>query len=245
MIDQQPAILDQHYFGRYGFGKTLLLVGTSTSGKSSLVHHLRQQLPHVHEDGIDLRLAAGQEVSQTSVLAEVFAKSMQGRTAIVDATDTCALQQVMRWSPFKGPLFCVLLYCSQTILCKRLTERNSEARCQQQLRLGTFPLEQYSTLFGPAPFNGVPLETINQLEMQKRLSHLYDEKIRHKAPSRSPSEQAIRKERHIRDVLSRIGFTSQRPTITVSPRQPHLYYLVLNSGEQTPEALAQKLIHLF
>lgn len=54
----QIQFQDHHYFQQYGMGDIVVLVGSSTAGKTSIIKALLQLEPNRHEDGIDLKFAS-------------------------------------------------------------------------------------------------------------------------------------------------------------------------------------------
>lgn len=319
----KAQIADYRYFHRHWMGDIIVLVGTSTAGKTSIIKALKQMEPDRVEDGGDLRQDVAavkhfrnnfpeevamlekvmdsldiikavfspsrswklgvshqekmesevaiqriqalvdsestEEIEALSVFHnldqqmfdDAFERSRQGGSTIFDVLYVEEVTSHAQMRNFDGPMRVVSVYCPFYLLSSRMERRNKEARESGNLmnqRVGEFPLKQFSQVYTRRNEGQRALEVITLAQATHAFNENFDQRIidhrQRGRELRSDKEIHAEKVKFRRCFLRDLGFTANVDRVEIAPRNPHLYHLLLNSGNLTPEASAKILLML-
>lgn len=179
----------------------------------------------------------------------VLERSYRGGSSVFDVTDAEPFIEHAKQRKYNAAIRIMLIYCPFVALSSRMDDRNAKAFISGDFsnqRVGTFPLEQFSTLYGKKTKRQKTLEVIDR-SWAKRVFHTkYDEELeqaKKDGESHLPEDlQREDKKKLTKIFLKNLGFEKGEYTVEVAPKNPHLYTSVIDSFELEPRESAE-IIH--
>lgn len=221
-----------------------VLVGTSSTGKTSIMNQLASQRENLRIDGVDFRRDPSKptpENMEREMIDEAIYDVVNGKNVIFDLADAHALHSQLAEKNFQGDVKVILVYCPFDEMCRRMEQRSKGA--QEENRIGTVPLDQFAEMYGPAKLGQQPLEEITREHAEETYKKYFDMGVSqarilgHELP---PDEIIMEdREKFAADFLNKLGFTdSSIDKLSIAPKDPQLYTAVVNSHENTSEKIA-------
>ena len=169
----QAQLAEFHYFPCYvGKGDFILIAGTSTVGKSSIVKALKELEPDRFEEDLDLRRDPREPTDpsmQFTMFDDAINHSLNGRSVIMHADQSGNFLEYLSTQNIILPLRSVLIFCPFTELLKRLEERNDQAQQQdgdiKNFRDPLVPLDQFSRIYTQKQSSEEALELLTRSQV--------------------------------------------------------------------------------
>ncbi|WP_316353473.1 DEAD/DEAH box helicase family protein [Candidatus Trichorickettsia mobilis] len=239
----QAQLAEFHYFPCYvGKGDFILIAGTSTVGKSSIVKALKELEPDRFEEDLDLRRDPREPTDplmQFAMFGDAIDHSLNGRSVIMHADRSGGFLEYLSTQNIILPLRSVLIFCPFTELLKRLEDRNNQAQQQdgdiKNFRDPLVPLDQFSRIYTQKQSSEETLELLTRAQVTEAYNSQFDKMIAYARDALHPlpiDEQiAIDKVLSLKEFLSNLGFNETVEIVEIAPRHTSHYDLILNSNE--------------
>lgn len=179
----------------------------------------------------------------------ILERSFRGGNSIFDVSDAEPLLKYAKQRKFTAAIRVMLIYCPFSILSSRMDSRNKNAVKSGEFsnqRIGPFPLQQFSKLFGQKEQRQKSLEVITREFAIREFSDNYDKELEQAKKDGEPELpyhlQIEDKRKSEEDLLKNLGFKEGLESVEIAPKKPHLYKGVINSGILKPKESAQ-IIH--
>jgi hypothetical protein len=178
------------------------------------------------------------------MLDDAFENSRRGRNVVLDVLDLDNLSSHLLRREFKGPIRIILTFCPFSVLTSRIEKRNREAIQNGELsnqRIGSFPLRQFSNVFGRNENGKKAFETLSRKEVTKVYLEHFDKGI--EAASNdglkdSPEEILLNRQSKLQNFLNNLGFKEGEEIVDIAPNKREVYNLFLNTAILSPELSA-------
>lgn len=186
---------------------------------------------------------------------EGFEHSRRGRNIIFDIMNIDLFSQHLLMRNFNGPVRTVLAYCPFHVLSSRMETRNKEAVEKGELsnlRVGAFPLTQFSKIYTQKEKGQVALERLTREQVTKTFDENFDNGTRadqeaariagREPPSEKELKEISEKKAKLRtEVLTNLGFKEGIDVVEISPKNQRLYKLRIDSSKLSPDDSAKKI----
>lgn len=220
-----------------------VLVGTSSTGKTSIMNQLAKQKENLRIDGVDFRRNPSEptpENMERDMIDEAIYDVAHGKNVIFDLADAHVLHSQLKEKDYKDDVKVILVYCPFDEMCRRMEERSKGD--QQENRIGTVPLDQFAEMYGPVKSDQQPLEEISREHAEEMYKKYFDMGVEHarKSGQQLPPNEIIMQDREkfAANFLSKLGFTDSIDKLGIGPKDPQLYTAIVNSQENTSEKIA-------
>ncbi len=238
---------DYGHFHRWGRGDVIVLAGTSTAGKSSIVESLKRLEPERIEEDLDLRRdprIMTRPGDQQQMIDDVIDHSLQGRNVVVHVDQGYKVIQRLFERNVSVPLRVVLAFCPFHELSKRLIERNAKARLPggdiKNIRDPLMPIANFAELYTQKQGAEPGLERITKLQATIAFNTHFDEMIKFAReqghPLPSDEQIAIDKTASLQEFLVNLGFKGDVDTVEIDPRNKADYHFIFNTYEHRDQA---------
>ncbi|WPY00138.1 Putative P-loop containing nucleoside triphosphate hydrolase [Candidatus Trichorickettsia mobilis] len=239
----QAQLAEFHYFPCYvGKGDFILIAGTSTVGKSSIVKGLKELEPDRFEEDLDLRRDPRDPTDpsmQFAMFDDAINHSLNGRSVIMHADQSSHFLEYLSTQNIILPLRSVLIFCPFTELLKRLEDRNDQAQQQdgdiKNFRDPLVPLDQFSRIYTQKQSSEEALELLTRSQVIAAYNSQFDKMIAYarKALHLLPTDEqiAIDKTLSLKEFLLNLGFNEKLEIVEIAPRHATHYDLIFNSDE--------------
>jgi len=253
----KAQIADYQHFHRWGKGDIIVLAGTSTAGKSSIVRALKQLEPGRIEEDLDLKRDPRLETHpgmQLEMIDDAIDHSLRGKNVVVHVDQGYKFLQRIFERNISAPVRVVLAFCPFRELSKRLTERNNKAKQPdgdiKNFRDPLMPIANFGELYTQKKGTGKGLETITHMQATTAFNDHFDEMIeyaKHRgSPLPSETQIIIDKKLFLIEFLSNLGFKDDLHVVEIEPRNKAHYNLIFDTYEHRDEhGLAEiaKILH--
>ncbi len=232
-----------HLFAK---GDIIVLAGTSTAGKSSIVKALKKLEPDRIEEDLDLRRDPRQLTHpgmQLEMIDDVIDHSLQGKKVVVHVDQGYKFLQRIFERNVSAPVRVVLAFCPFHELSKRLTERNLKAKQPdgdiRNYRDPLMPIGNFGELYTQKKGPEKGLEKITRLQAKTAFNTHFDDMIEyakgagHSLPSKE--QIAIDKVFFLNKFLSQLGFKDNLEEVEIEPRNKDHYNLIFDTYEHRDE----------
>lgn len=230
-----------------GSASMYVLVGTSSTGKTSIMNELCKQKENLRLDGVDFRRDPSQPTPadmEKQMINEAIQDVVHGKNVIFDLADAHDLHQELEEKRFNGDVKIILIYCPMDEMCKRMEMRSQGDR--QENRIGTVPLDQFAEIYGPAKPGQEVLEIVTRNHAEELYKKYFDMGIEQARYLNQPlpPENVIAedRERFTQDFLNKLGFTNPLVNqVKIAPKDGQLYHAIVNSKEHTSQKIASMI----
>lgn len=222
-----------------------VLVGTSSTGKTSIMNELSKQNENLRIDGVDFRRHPTQPTPpdmEKNMIDEAIYDVANGKDVIFDLADAHCVKEQIEKSQYRADFKVVLVYCPFDEMCRRMESRS--LGILEENRIGTVPLDQFAEIYGPAVEGQEPLEIISRSHAEETYKKYFDigiaQAVRLGKPL--PPVAVIQKDREAltQRFLAKLGFTDLSvQEVKIAPKDPQLYNAIVNSKNDSAEKIAQ------
>lgn len=221
-------------------GSVIVLAGTSTAGKSSIVNALKKLDPDIVEEDLDLRNDT-QKIpgpnAQSDMMDDVIKHSLQGKKVVVHVDQAYKFLNHMLARKVDLPVKTVLAFCPFHELSRRLIERNRKAEGPggdpQNLRDPLMPIDNFSNLYTQAKEPSKSLEKITRDQAIKTYNDHFDKMIAYarKLGRDLPPDEVIASDKveSLREFLSNLGFKEGIDSVNIEPRRKEDYHFIFDT----------------
>lgn len=242
----KTQITDYQHFHRWGKGDIIVLAGTSTAGKSSIVQALKRLEPDRIEEDLDLRRDPREETHpgmQLEMIDDAINHSLKGRKVVVHVDQGYKFLQRISERNISAPVRVILAFCPFHELSRRLTERNQKAKQPdgdiRNFRDPLMPIGNFGELYTQKNGNEKGMEIIERLHATIAFNAHFDEMIEYAKQQRHslPSEEqiGIDKVHSLKDFLSNLGFKEGLQVVEIEPRNKSHYNLIFDTYKHRDE----------
>lgn len=237
-------------------GDVIVLAGTSTAGKSSIVSALRKLDPDIVEEDLDLRTSDTQKIpgpnAQRDMMDDVIKHSLQGKRVVVHVDQAHKFLNHLLDRKVELPTKKVLAFCPFHELSSRLKERNRKAEESggdiQNLRDPLMPIDNFSNLYTQAKEPGRGLETIKRDQAVAIYNDHFDQMIAYarKLGRDLPSDDVIARDKvdSLHEFLSNLGFKEGVDSVDVEPRNKEHYDYIFDTHKYGDAAGSAKIAQI-
>jgi hypothetical protein len=237
-------------------GDVIVLAGTSTAGKSSIVAALKKIDPTLIEEDLDLRndtQILPSANAQQEMMDDVIKHSLLGKRVIVHVDQAYKFLNHLLEKNVEVPVTTVLAFCPFHELSQRLIERNRKAQAPggnpQNLRDPLMPIDNFANLYTQTKTAGQGLETITRDRAIEIHDHHFDKMIAYikKIGRDLPPEEEIPNDKieSLQNFLSKLGFKEGLDSVEVEPRNKEDYNFIFDTHKYSEqvgsEMIAQQI----
>lgn len=239
-------------------GDVIVLAGTSTAGKSSIVNSLKKIDPEIVEEDLDLRTSDTQTIpgptAQRDMMDDVIKHSLKGKKVVVHVDQAYKFLDHILLRKVELPVKTVLAFCPFHELSRRLAERNRKAEAPggnpQNLRDPLMPIDNFGNLYTQAKEPGKGLEIIKRDQAVKIYNDHFDKMIAYarKLKKDLPSDEEIARDKiaSLNEFLSNLGFKKGVDSVDIEPRNMEQYNFIFDThkyGDAEGSATIAKMLY--